>query len=277
MDYFKQRREFRRLKQDEIDVSVNQDVLYRELLDYGNDVSDLDKSFTLKNSALMDFTGISSERTLINVRRSLVNLGLIEYVKGNKKSGKKPQYKIVKLYKDYGVSTKVSTNFSVKPSTEVLTNTRQDKTITKDKKASRKSDKPTYADDNPNYQLANKLYLTIKNRQEDFKTPNLQKWANDIRLMNERDGRTHKQIENMIEWSQNSDFWSAIILSANKLRTKYDVMKVQSFNNNIHTIVEKKTDWSKNIKSKAAITPINEEKLKKEAVKQLRKMREAIK
>lgn len=155
--------------------------------------------------------------------------------------------------------------------------TKSNKTKVNNKKTSRKSDKPTYDDDNPNYQLANKLYLAIKNRQEDFTKPNLQNWANDIRLMNERDGRTHKQIENMIDWSQNNDFWSAVILSANKLRKKYDYMKAQALKNarsysNQQKPVEQGTDW------KAAATPKNTdasaEEMKRQAVEELKKARE---
>lgn len=96
MDYFKQRREYRKLKQNEIDISIGQNNLYRELLDYANDEGKLDCWFPLKNSALTDLTGLSIPG-LAKARNSLIQLNLIEYRQG-KKNTDKPQYKILCLY-----------------------------------------------------------------------------------------------------------------------------------------------------------------------------------
>ena len=96
MDYFKQRREYRKLKQNEIDISIGQNNLYRELLDYANDEGKLDCWFPLKNSALTDLTGLSIPG-LAKARNSLIQLNLIEYKQG-KKNTDKPQYKIIRLY-----------------------------------------------------------------------------------------------------------------------------------------------------------------------------------
>ena len=96
MDYFKQRREYRKLKQNEIDISIGQNNLYRELLDYANDEDKLDDWFPLKNSALTDLTGLSIPG-LAKARNSLTQLNLIEYRQG-KKNSDKPQYKITCLY-----------------------------------------------------------------------------------------------------------------------------------------------------------------------------------
>lgn len=96
MDYFKQRREYRKLKQNEIDISIGQNNLYRELLDYANDEGKLDCWFPLKNSALTDLTGLSIPG-LAKARNSLIQLNLIEYKQG-KKNTDKPQYRIVRLY-----------------------------------------------------------------------------------------------------------------------------------------------------------------------------------
>ena len=98
MDYFRQRREYRKLKQNEITISMGQNNLYRELLDYANDEGKLDNWFPLKNSALVDLTGLS-EAGLKKARNSLIQCGLIEYRQGNKQAKKAPQYRIVTLYK----------------------------------------------------------------------------------------------------------------------------------------------------------------------------------
>ncbi|EOK16348.1 DnaD domain protein [Enterococcus faecalis] len=96
MDYFRQRREYRKLKQNEIDISIGQNNLYRELLDYANDEGKLDDWFPLKNSALTDLTGLSTQG-VAKARNSLIQMNLIKYRPG-KKNAEKPQYKILPLY-----------------------------------------------------------------------------------------------------------------------------------------------------------------------------------
>lgn len=96
MDYFKQRRAYRNFKMYEASVSNGQNNLYRELLDYANDEGKLDVQFRMKNSALLSLTGLS-EPGLDKARNSLVQLGLIKYIKG-KKNVKPPEYRVVKLY-----------------------------------------------------------------------------------------------------------------------------------------------------------------------------------
>lgn len=47
-----------------------------------------------------------------------------------------------------------------------------------------------------------------------------------VRLMLDRDGRTVEQIENAIRWCQADSFWRSNILSAAKLREKYDQLRL---------------------------------------------------
>ncbi|WP_085764084.1 DnaD domain protein [Lactiplantibacillus plantarum] len=96
MDYFKQRRAYRNFKMYEASVSNGQNNLYRELLDYANDEGKLDVQFRMKNSALLSLTGLS-EPGLDKARNSLVQLGLIKYVRG-KKNVRPPEYRIINLY-----------------------------------------------------------------------------------------------------------------------------------------------------------------------------------
>ncbi|WP_076633982.1 DnaD domain protein [Lactiplantibacillus plantarum] len=96
MDYFKQRRAYRNFKLYETDISIGQNDLYRELLDYANDEGKLDDEFPVKNSALVSLTGLSLSG-LKTARNALQQLGLIKYEKGRKNS-KAPVYKIIQLY-----------------------------------------------------------------------------------------------------------------------------------------------------------------------------------
>lgn len=86
----------------------------------------------------------------------------------------------------------------------------------------------TYDENNINYKLAKLMYEKILENNSEFKEPNLQKWANDIRLMHERDNRDYKKIQKMIDWSQNDGFWSTVVLSAAKLRKQYDQMATRA-------------------------------------------------
>lgn len=96
MDYFKQRRAYRKFKMYDENIFSGANNLYRELLDYANDENKLDVRFRMKNYALLNLTGLS-ESGLDKARKGLVKLGLIEYEKGLK-NARMPAYKIVNLY-----------------------------------------------------------------------------------------------------------------------------------------------------------------------------------
>ena len=97
---------------------------------------------------------------------------------------------------------------------------------------SNKSKKRIYYGDSIYYQLAEYLFEEMKKNNPEARKPDFNKWANDIRLMMEIDKRKEEQVRNMITWSQSNDFWKGIILSAKKLREKYDQMKVQALKQN---------------------------------------------
>jgi hypothetical protein len=54
------------------------------------------------------------------------------------------------------------------------------------------------------------------------------KWRDAARLMLERDNRTEEQIRGAIDWSQDSEFWRANVMSLPKLREKYDTLRLQA-------------------------------------------------
>lgn len=86
-----------------------------------------------------------------------------------------------------------------------------------------------YDEESVHYQLALRLYKNILENNPEHKKPDLQKWADDVRLMMERDKRTKEQIEYLIDWVQKDSFWKSNILSISKLREKFDqlVMRVK--------------------------------------------------
>lgn len=84
-----------------------------------------------------------------------------------------------------------------------------------------------YENDSIYYILAEKLFKQICQNQE-IKQPNLNAWADDIRKLIEIDKRTESQVSRMIDWCTTDSFWSTVVLSANKLRAKYQTMAAQA-------------------------------------------------
>jgi hypothetical protein len=54
------------------------------------------------------------------------------------------------------------------------------------------------------------------------------KWRRDARLLLVKDGITAEQAKNAIDWAHASDFWTAHILTPEKLREKYDKLRRQA-------------------------------------------------
>jgi hypothetical protein len=69
---------------------------------------------------------------------------------------------------------------------------------------------------------ANWLFEEHQRRKPDALVPNIAAWADHVRLMRERDGRTHKQICGLFRWAQWHSFWHLNIRSPDKLRKQWD-------------------------------------------------------
>lgn len=147
----------------------------------------------------------------------------------------------------------------VEEATNELTGNRQatDKQLTtnknvKNEKNEKKEDsqhsrKREYADDSPEMIEAVYLWEKIKGNNPEHRKPNLQSWADDIRKMHELDHRPFEKIHKMIDWCQLDAFWQTNILSASKLRSKYDTMAAQAnrkFAANKQPRIEKLPDWA---------------------------------
>jgi hypothetical protein len=89
--------------------------------------------------------------------------------------------------------------------------------------------KRVYDTNSDPFQLALRLFTRIKENNPDHREPNLHKWADDMRLLVEKDKKDPGKIANLIDWVQNDDFEQTNVLSAAKLRKRYDqlVMKAR--------------------------------------------------
>lgn len=85
----------------------------------------------------------------------------------------------------------------------------------------------TYSCNSEEYQLSSLLLDLILERRNSFKKPDLQKWAKEIDLMIQSDGRTPGEIQQLIEWCQQDAFWQNNILSPRKLRKQFDQLALK--------------------------------------------------
>lgn len=98
----------------------------------------------------------------------------------------------------------------------------------KESTSSRRKQKPVYDKDSVHYKFAEYLLGKIIEWKPNFKKPseaNLQSWADSFRLMMEQDGREKRSIFTVIDWATQDSFWQKNILSADKLRNKFDELE----------------------------------------------------
>ncbi|MCT3214672.1 hypothetical protein EFO90_09930 [Lactiplantibacillus plantarum] len=191
-----------------------------------NNKSAWSDTFTVASSVLCQKAGLKS-RNFFKTRNALQQAGYIEW--SQRKGNQAAEYHLNVLYEPLHANSARSSSHNSADSSS-YSSARSSSPLNKHKqnKTNDKKTKRTYAENSDEYKLASYLVARIRTNNAEFKTPNLQNWSNDIRLMIERDGHTAKQIRNMIDWCQADDFWFANILSAKKLRSKYETMRAQA-------------------------------------------------
>lgn len=208
---------------------------------------------------------LTNPQTIYNARNQLVQLGLLKFKKGSR--GQSATYHLIPLVKEM-VKSEDQSNLNsdlTTPLTNTLTNsinsdlttpltlnkqnkTKQNKTNTSEKsQATPHEKKKKFSADSIEYQLAMRLFKWIKHnnpkhlaltkRQE-------QQWANNIRLMIQRDHRSPQEIKNVIDWCQSHQFWKTNILSTDKLRKQFDTLTVQMDNDSGTKIAKEKRVYS---------------------------------
>lgn len=75
--------------------------------------------------------------------------------------------------------------------------------------------------------FAVQMLQKIKILNPNHKGPNLDSWANTIRLCREQDQRTLKELWQAFIWANSNDFWCKNILSPEKLRKQFDSLTLQ--------------------------------------------------
>ncbi|KAB2502357.1 DNA replication protein DnaD [Bacillus cereus] len=124
-------------------------------------------------------------------------------------------------YKDGGSHTKKGEAPTLERGTNTEITTENTTKITTNKKTSRL--KFETCDTN----AAKYLFELIKGNNPNQKEPNFESWANEFRLLRERDNRELQDIKDVIDWCQADPFWQGNILSPKKLREKFDQLTIQ--------------------------------------------------
>jgi hypothetical protein len=92
-------------------------------------------------------------------------------------------------------------------------------TIDAPKKRAKRNKAPV----NPDDKICAEWLLKVRDRTAPkMKKPNIDTWANDIRLMREQDERSHKEICELFLWAHKDPFWCMNILSPETLRKQWD-------------------------------------------------------
>lgn len=96
---------------------------------------------------------------------------------------------------------------------------------TKSKKKKRQN---KYSDDD--FVIAGDMFSLIQTLNPEHKKPNLEKWAEAIRLIREVDKKNHVQIYKLFEFANKHDFWKTNILSPASLRKQWDRLIIERDN-----------------------------------------------
>jgi hypothetical protein len=111
--------------------------------------------------------------------------------------------------------------------TEMEQRWNNNKKVEEGSKKDKKDNKKRLVFDDKQKQLAELLWKYVEMNAPSMKQPNLNSWANTIRLMMEMDKREGKDIQETIIWATKHYFWHKNILSADKLRKQFDQLKLQ--------------------------------------------------
>ena len=71
------------------------------------------------------------------------------------------------------------------------------------------------------------LFAVVQGISPSARKPTYAAWANDIRLMRERDNRTHKEIAVLFKWACEDKFWKGNVLCPSTLRDKWTQLDIK--------------------------------------------------
>ena len=190
------------------------------------------ESDSISISQFMEVTGLSN-RSVITACESLVEMGLLERSGGERKLN----IYSVKAFEMSQTGEKTSPtgeNFSQtgeKSSSDLVkkvhTQNNNKNTIQNNNTSSSEKNFQTgqrvkkYSFSPDDMRTAEWIFELLKKLNPEFKVKSIDSWANCVRLMRERDGKTHRDICELFQWANQDPFWSLNILSPSSLREKW--------------------------------------------------------
>jgi hypothetical protein len=75
--------------------------------------------------------------------------------------------------------------------------------------------------------IAQWMFSLVRGVRPDCPPPNWPKWASAVRLMRERDGRTHAGIRELFGWVNAHHYWGACIVCPSALRRGWDKLEIK--------------------------------------------------
>lgn len=204
-------------------------ALWHALMSINNKTAWSD-TFTVASSVLRQRSGLGTAN-FFKTRNALTQKGYIKWSSSG--ANKAAKYQIKSLYNSVPTDSVDSGRALSKQNSKAIAmpyqNDGKESKVKKSNKDSHDSKpaKRVYEPDDINLKLANYLLAKIRERNSSIyptdskNPPDTQKWANDIRLMHERDARSYDDIKRIIEWCQQDSFWQNNILSASKLRKQF--------------------------------------------------------
>ena len=188
-------------------------------------------------SQFMKVTGLSN-RKVIDACERLVELGLLEQKIGSNKikvfsvkdykTSSSEESSLVKKVHSGSEESSLSVVKKVHTQNNNINNTTKNNNTSssgKNFQPRTKAKKNVFSDDD--LKAAEWIFHLIRKLNPSFKEPKFESWANDIRLMRERDNRTHKDICELFKWANQDRFWSVNILSPATLRDKWDQLSMK--------------------------------------------------
>lgn len=97
------------------------------------------------------------------------------------------------------------------------------------------------------------MFDVVKSIEPSAKQPAFAGWANDIRLMREKDGRDHRDMCSLFRWASQDSFWCGNVLCPAKLREKWSQLVIKRDKAKAATASGKpaldldNTDWIKGV------------------------------
>ncbi len=158
-----------------------------------------------------------------NILRAIKKLLLKKVVIIKNDKRQRPKYKFNKNYDQWiPLSKKITVINNDKRSLSKMIPTKENYT------------KENYSPNSDEIRMAQLLFSFIQKRNPGHKKPDMEKWATHIDRMIRLDNRSIEDIEKIIKWSQEDEFWQNNILSTVKLRDKYDQLKLKMESENGH-------------------------------------------